>query len=204
MRTMPRTVGQPAPLLQPLTFATEDGAHYTPPGETTPPRANPIPYAQPAPPPLPALEQSSTHSVLQMPQQQAPAPAPAPAPFPQAQPVQQQQQPPPVEAPPSVAPPAPAPAGAADQNDAMVQSAVEQIAPLLAQQFDQRIQPQEVASQIIATNGIELTRTALGIVTIDQLLRIITTNPAYPALATRNGQKFLREIWKHAEQAVAQ
>jgi len=201
MRTMPRTLGQPQPLLQPLTFATEDGAHYSPPTEAAPPRANPIPYAQPAPLPLPALEQSPTHSVIPMPQQQMSPPpqqqmVPAPQQFVQAPP------PPTSEAPPpSMAPPAPA--VATDQNDAIVHTVVDQFAPLLAQQFEQRIDPQEVARQIIATNGIELARTALGIVTIDQLLRVITTNPAYPALATRNGQKFMREIWKHAEQAVA-
>lgn len=204
MRTMPRSLGS---ALQPLTFATEDGAGYTPPGESTPPRANPIPYAQPQSQPLPALEQSSTHSTLHMPQQQQLV-APQQQFAQQAPPQPQHQQPAFEPPPPPLAPPAPSgvsppPSAQATENDPVVLAVVEQFAPLLAHQFDQRIQPEEVARQIIATNGIELTRTALGIVTIEQMLRIITTNPAYPALGTRNGQKFLREIWKHAEQQAA-
>jgi len=200
MRTVPRTHGQrPAIQMQPLTFATEDGG-YTPPPGLEPPRPRPLPSAfTPAEDVAPVAAQPETQPVVQSFEAELPPP-----------PMQQQELPlgPPPQAqsatqslsstPPPPQPAAPA-GGAPGELDAAVIAIISQLAPELDRQFKLQTPPVDVAHGIIAENGAELVKMALGVASIDQVIRYLNTNPgSYGSLVSRNGQKFLREIWKSA------
>lgn len=204
---LPRALGAPPPVMMaPLPFATEEGG-YTPPTDAAPPA--PLPRQTIAP-----LQQSSTHSVLppqefqqqvaapQQPEQQSaspqlPAPAPTPAPQHPTAPQQEQM----VPAPPSMPPP---PAGATDL-DPVVISVIQNLTPDLAQAFAQHVPPQALVERIIEANGIDGVRTALTMINIDQLIGAVSLDqrPEHASLKTRNGVKFLREIWATAEKMVS-
>ncbi len=214
MRTVPRSLGMPAPVqMAPLTFATEEGG-YTPPPDAMVPRLQQAPVVtQPAP--LPPLEQSPSVALAQQyqPQQQLPLPLPEMQPLPQQAPVAPQPQPAPQAAPPlpvqqpepAASAPPPPPSQEADGLDEGAMLIVQRFTPILAQQFEAHISAEEVAGQIVAENGMELARLVLSSLTAEQLIRAIARNPGqYAVLATRNGQKFLREIWVAAEKLVAE
>ncbi len=208
MRTVPRSMGPGAPpvMLAPLPFATEDGG-YSGPSDSAP---------MPQPPRRPViapLEQSATQAIVPVsveqlqppPQQQHMEPNP-PAQQHAAAPEQQQMSAPPAPvAAPSIPPP-PNPASASTDLDPMTMSIIQGLTPSLVGSFTHRIDPQAVAAQIVQENGIEAARAALAVITIDQLLVAIgqDATPEHAVLRTRNGQKFLREIWRAAEALVGQ
>jgi hypothetical protein len=222
MRTIPRALGMPAPVqLQPLSFATEDGGYVPPTGQEPPRPLVPAPPGQP--PPLPPLEQSPSVALAQQqllplpelqpppaqapppPRPAAPAPAPVPAPAPPVVSAAPPASAPTLPAPAPTAPPPSAPPTEAEQLDASVALIAERFTPMLALQFEQKVLPAQVAQQIVNDNGVEIARMALQTVTAEQLIRIIIQNPGeYSVLATRNGQKFLRDIWAAAEKLVAE
>lgn len=219
MRTAPHgMMPMGAPQIAPLTFATEEGG-YQPPPDLSPPRImppapvmapQPLPPLQPpqqaAPPqPLQPLQPSATDAPpvapppqqepqLPPPQQAVPEPQPTPsAPPPQPQAIVQQQVTPPVEAP------------AVEGLDPMAVTIIHQFVPQLAQQFQDKLAPADVAAQIVGANTPDLVRMALDAVSIEQLLQYLRLNPGpYGILVTRNGERFLRDTWRATEQAVAQ
>jgi len=209
MRTAPRTHGErpPLPPMQPLSFATEEGG-YTPPPGLEPPRPRPLPGAFPVAQDItPVAQQPETAPVQQsvapiavpMQQQELPLGQPAlPAP------PQQTMAPPLSMAPPAPsAAPQPAQSGMPSELDAGVIAIIGQLAPELDRQFSLKTTPTEVAQALIAENGAELVKMALGVASIDQVIRYLSQNPgSYGALVSRNGQKYLREIWKSAGEAV--
>ena len=204
MRTMPRTLAQPQPVhLQPLAFATEDGGFIAAP-EQAPTRAN---RPQPLPPLEAATMATNPQQMPDLPQAAAepqtqpqapplqPLPQAAPAPMPSPQP-----QPPPVAA--ASAPPPPQGVQALDEQSQLI---LQQFTPTLAEAFQQKASPEEVARQMIAANDADTVRVVLSMVKVEQVLATVVQNPgAYAGLATRTGQKFLRDVWRAAEQAVAQ
>lgn len=205
MRTMPRTFGgaPPPQLMQPLAFATDDGGYVAPDDNQVMPR----PSARAPEPEQLTLEQSPTQAIVMQgpppepapqPQQQQQAPEPAAQPAPVAQPAA----PPP--APPVAPAPAPPQATVATGLDPMALQVIGNFAPLLSAHFDQRTAPPDIARGIMGENQIEHIRFALQQVSIDQLLGYITQNPgAHGQLASRAGQKFLREVWRHTEELAA-
>lgn len=206
MRTVPRTHGAPSTPIRVLPFATEDGGYQPPPG-LEPPRPRPGPAAFPVAQDMVPVQQQEATPV---PQQQAPVPMAAlpmqqqelPLAAPQYQPPPQASVPPP-PASSSMEPPAPAPGGMPSDLDPGVIAIIGQLAPELDRQFSLKTPAAEVAAGIVAENGAELVKMALGVVSIDQLIRHLSSNPGqYGALVSRNGQKFLREIWKSAGDAV--
>ncbi len=211
MRTVPRTHVERPPI-QMLPFATEEGGYQPPPG-LEPPRPRPLPGAFPvAHDVTPAAQQPEMAPVPQQPQPAALAPPPPQPPL-QHQPelpFAAHAAPPPAPPqpsvpPPSMAPPAPtAPiSGMPGDLDAGAMAIISQLAPELDRQFGLKTPPAEVAQGIIAENGAELVKMALGVATIDQVIRFLNQNPGnYGALVSRNGQKFLREIWKSAGETV--
>jgi hypothetical protein len=199
MRTVPRTHGgQQPPMLAPLAFATEEGGF-----EPVTDEVMSRPQRPQQAPPLPALEQSPSQAIVPM---EAPIATPPPQPAPPA-PVQAQQQSTPPPAPQATVPP---PATALVPNpavpgglDPVAQEILLQFTPMLAQQFGERIPPEEVARQIVESNTVEMVRAALSMVTIEQLIAHVIQNPgAHSQLSSRNGQKFLRDVWRSAEQAT--
>jgi hypothetical protein len=208
MRTVPRTMGHAPPvLLAPLPFATEDGGYTPPPDQALPPPARRPQIQQEQQ--IAPLEQSPTQAIVATGQQQLPyVEQPVPQQIPQSQPQPVASQPPPMQqqapAPQSMAPPPPATGG--EEVDPITLQLIQGFLPSLANSFAQRESPDSVAQQIIQANGVEQARVALTIATIDQLLAAVAldTNPAFSVLKTRNGQKFLREIWRAAEHQVSQ
>lgn len=194
MRTVPRTHGMgPVPQLQPLAFATEDGGYVAPAGSQAlhQPSLGPMVTATPTPvQPPPAVEATPAPQAIVPAEQQPPA---APA-----------QEAPPSQAP--LAPPAPTAAPpSANGIDPQVLQILEIFTPRLEAQFQERITPEAVSSQIIAENTPDVARAALSMLSINQLLSHIVQNPgAHPGLSSRNGQKFLRDVWRVTEEALAQ
>ncbi len=199
MRTMPRVHGgAPPPQLMPLAFATEDGGYVGPSDNQVVQRPR---MHAPEPEQL-QLEQSPTQAMVPMQgpppepiQQQAPQPQPAPQQAAPSAPEPQAMQ----QANPSVPPPPPG--AAVDGLDPAALQIIGVFAPMLAAQFEAKHQPPDIAKQIIADNSPDIVRYALKQLTIDQLLRFVTSNPgAHGQLASRAGQKFLRDVWRHAEE----
>jgi hypothetical protein len=159
---------------------------------------------QPQPPEVPVPQQALPPAPLPPPpaQQQVELPFP-PQQVPQAPPpAPQASVPPPASMVPApqTAPTAP---GAPSELDGAVIAIIGQLAPELDRQFRLQTPPAEVAQGIIAENGTELVKMALGVASIDQVIRHLSSNPgSYGNLVSRNGQKFLREIWKTAGEAV--
>ena len=207
MRTMPRTFGgaEPPQLMQPLAFATDDGG-YRPPSDN---QIMPRPRMTTEPDQL-MLEQSPTQGIVmqgpppepeqQPQQQQAPQPA-AQQPelqhaAPQPQPVSSRSRRP-------HAGPARSPAVATGLDPTSLQ-VIGSFAPVLSSHFDQKTDPREIVQGIINENSLEIVRFAIQQVTIDQLIGYVTQNPgAHGQLASRTGQKFLREVWRNAEELTA-
>lgn len=217
MRTVPRAHTPPA--LQPLAFGTED-SEISPVGlPASPLRSRP----SQEPPPALTLEQSPVAPEPQYvpppppPPVSAPPPAPAQAVYvpnpevpPQlphapeaAQGVAASAPPPAMSAPPpsSVVPAsmAPPPVSTSGLSVEAVQ-VMDQLMPDLGKAFEDRMAARDVAQNLINATSVEVVRHVLGMATVDQVLGHINSNPgAYGNLATRAGQKFLREIWKSAQ-----
>ncbi len=77
--------------------------------------------------------------------------------------------------------------------------------PDLAAAFDQRMSSEELAKLLVEKFTPDGTKMALKEITVNQLVTHIVQNPGhFPQLASRNGQKYLREIWAHAERIANQ
>lgn len=221
MRTLPRTMHGPNPvqLTAPLVFATEDTDYVPPPGELPAmPRFAPQqhgPMFDPAPPeqqgPPPGYYQQQAPAAAQ---QQAPVPAPEGPPALAAAPPTDPAAPPAADAAlsapaQSIAPPAgaavPSPAAPSDISPTVV-AAIAEWAPNLAAAFNGNAAPEEVAQAILAqAQGAppEMVRSMFAGITIDQVIRFIVQNPGeHGVLATRNGQKFLRNIWMNIDKTI--
>jgi len=225
----PRQYQQPAPGPLPpgrparpmLGFATED-TDYVPSAPSGAPMADFPVFAPAAPAPAPQPYYAPPPQQQFVPNELPPAGSPPPQPAapvaapPQAAPPPRPQPPPQA----SVQPPAPAPqaavvasppsqpvAGPPTLQGGLSQEAqliVTQFAPTLAQHYEQRRKPEDVAQEIVSENGVEVSRFALSQLTVDQLIQAIAADPgANGALLTRNGQRFLRDIWAATERLVA-
>lgn len=224
MRTVShRTAPALAPPPQALTFATEDGPAYQPPPGAPPPMQpslaplpltmaqEPVnqrfPVEQPQAPahfpaapmlqePMAALPQASAGAAA------APAAAPSPA---ASAPVMVQNpapapsapsMPPPSMPPPSMPPPSVASQGL-DEQGAMIFGG---LAEGLTSGFENRIPPRQVAEDLLKNSSPEMMSAVLEAVSIQNVLTHVNANhAAYPKLASREGQKYLREIWKQCE-----
>ncbi len=204
-RQLPRSMGGgPAPVqLAPLAFATEDGGYLAPTASLPPAQMQRAPAIAP-------LEQSSVQAAVRPGPEIQPQPQEQPPPQAAAAP-QEQMSPAPAlpaapvtsPAPASVAPP-PSPAG--PEINPAAAGLIQNALPNLASAFSQRVAPQAVAESIVEeTGGVENARVALSVVTLEQVLAYVGQDqaPEHAALKTRNGQKFLRDIWRAAEQLVA-
>lgn len=214
MRTIPRT-HQPAPQ---FTFGTEGGAAYVPPPGALPPMmASPYgsPHSPPPPQPDHAPEMQAPPMDFNAPQgaivpvdaagefvttpaqQIAPPGAPTSPPqsmTPAPQPQQAQAAPQP-----SVPPPASAAAPAGMSEQAAAVAGI--LSAQLAQDFENQATAASVVDKIFAENPVELVRMALQEVSFDQLVGYVRSRVSdFPRLASREGVKFLREVWTLAEE----
>lgn len=195
-RTLPRTMHMAAPVsMQPLSFATEDG-EYTPPvspGSTAPPMAYPpVMPGQPEP----AAVAGWSDPVL--------PPPPPPVPLPQdgaLAPSVPPQPPAPPQGAPSEAPPAaaaPASEGAANPEQVLF------VADRVAQAYEGGITADEVAQAILQQSGKPLLEHVLSTMDPDQIIGILSASGQHASLVTREGQRYLRELWASAKKLVGQ
>lgn len=201
MRTIPQ---RHAPQLQaPLTFATEGGADYTPPPGTAPP-------LQPEMPPMHFGDPLPAPPVIVQPQATQPPPYFTPEPVPQLQAaaaVQGASQSPPAEAvpqPTSIAPPPPSATEGPADLDPQAAAILPSLCEMLTLNFDQKVPPEAVAEALSKEYGVGMLREALGKITAAQFQSFVGTNSAtFPALASRNGSKYITALLKKVEQIVA-